>query len=43
MRFTKTRSRKLTGVVIAPNAASGGQLSENTHDWLFGLVEMQVP
>jgi hypothetical protein len=43
MRFTKTRSRKLTSVVIGPTGASGGQLSENTYDWLFGLVETQVP
>jgi len=33
----------LTNVVIGSTAACGGQLSENTHDWLFGLVETQVP
>jgi hypothetical protein len=43
MRFTKTRSQKLTSVVIGPTAASGGQLSENTYDWLLGLMETQVP
>jgi len=43
MRFTKTRSQKLTSVVIGSTAASGGQLSENTYDWLLGLVETQVP
>jgi hypothetical protein len=33
----------LTSVVTGPTAASGAQLSENTYDWLFGLVETQVP
>jgi hypothetical protein len=42
-RFAKTRSQKLTNVVIGPTAASGGQLSENTYDWFFGLLETQVP
>jgi hypothetical protein len=33
----------LTSVVIGQTAVSGGQLSENTDDWLDGLVETQVP
>ena len=38
-----TRSQKLTNAVIRTTTPSGGQLSENTYDWLFDLVEAQVP
>ena len=38
-----TRSQKLTSVVTGPTAIFGAQLSENIYDWLFGVVETQVP
>ncbi len=43
MRFMKTRFQKLTSVVTGPTTASGAQLSESIHHWLFGLVDTQVP
>jgi hypothetical protein len=38
-----TRSRKLTSVITGSTAASDAQLSENIYEWLFGLMEKQVP